>query len=108
MNVEEWQRRCEQSRCKILPKQVTRHGEILLAERLTKDPKSGERVWETIWAISRDGADIGRIVRNQLVQEKHGIYRSTDTEADQKERIAEAVADAENFIKDSRKVGRYT
>lgn len=108
MHTERWQKICEQSKCKVVGKRPTADGNILLAERIVQDPADGTKVFETLWAVERDGADIAQVVRNPLFQEKHGIWRSTDTPTDQKDRIQEAVEAAMQFIRDNKRVGRYS
>lgn len=108
MDVQKWEKICRAGKCEILNRVPTKHGNILMAERLVTDKASGERVWETLWAIERDGTDVAQVVRNNLVQEKNGITRATNLEQDRKDRINEALAVAEQFIKDNLKVGRYT
>lgn len=108
MDIQKWQDTCERARFKLLPKKPTEFGNILLAERIVKDPSDGERVWETMWSIERDGMDVGQVVRNKVVDEVNGFWRSTDTPHDQKKRIEEAVSAALQWIKDNRRVGRYT
>lgn len=108
MNLEKWQDICERAKFKLLPKRHTDQGNILLAERIVRDPADDARVWETMWAIERDGMDVGQVVRNPVVAEVNGFWRSTDTPRDQQDRIEEAVSAATRWIKDNRKVGRYT
>lgn len=49
--------------CVLWPKHFTRYGEILLAERRVIEDLIP--TYETYWAISRDGLDFGRYVRNE-------------------------------------------
>jgi len=108
MNTQQWEQTCRAGKCEILKKQTTPHGNVLLAERKVRDPADGTQVWETLWAIERDGMDIAQAVRNPVMQERNGIWRSTDTPHDRTDRIKETVGVAIQFMKDNCAVGRYT
>jgi hypothetical protein len=93
---------CRNANCVVLPKQSTRYGNILLAER-QKRTEEGAPYFETFWFLERDNVDMGRCVRNNVYEERNGLLRMTT----QDERIREAVADAEQFIQDNLDAGRY-
>lgn len=98
MDVQKFQRICEKSRFRILRKRSTKHGNILLAERCF--PLFGaykehfEPHWQILWAVERNGADVGQIVFCHMV-------------GTQEDRIALAVDAAEQWIRDNLEVGRY-
>jgi len=95
MNRQKFERMTLAEQFKPLKRVHTRHGDVLLAERYRNlDPKMMEPHWQVVWAIDRDGLDMGRIL--------YCRFGSL-----QKDRIAAAVQDAETFMKDCVEAARY-
>ena len=96
MNIQDFEEICNGSKFTILPKHFTPDGNILLAERFKPEPVAH---YETLWAVERDGCDYARFVRNNAFW--------FGTPVDQSKRIADAVEDAMQWMKDNLTVGRY-
>lgn len=80
---------------KYLTRLPNRHGEIFLLEKRANPAEHEyELLMETFWLVVRDGPDVGQSVF-------HNLWESQAT------RMAAAVAVAEQFIQDSRDIGRY-
>lgn len=94
---------CRRGKCRILQKETTPYGDILLAERIQTDEQYPIAFYETMWAIDRDGVDVLRFVRSDIRAKVNGILRLTTEE----ERKQDALADAYQWIKDNIEVGRY-
>lgn len=90
--INSFERRMREMGCLLLPKQFTRYGDILLAERSIME--GAEKYYETYWMLSRDGIDFGRCVRNSWA------VPHTD-------RVAEAVEDAQSWIDANVRNNRY-
>lgn len=108
MNLEQFQKLVARAQFTLIGKRPTKYGEILLAERqcvVADGPLRGRPFYETLWVLNRDGLDLGRTVRNEQWDRKNGSR--TMRFVPQSERIAEAIADAEQFCKDCKRLGRF-
>lgn len=91
---EKW---CERSGLKPVARRLTKLGAVLVAERYHNfhpDYPDGPH-WRVLWAIERGG-----VIDGQYLYFRFGVPQT--------DRIAAAVAVAEQFMKDAEAVGRYT
>ncbi len=108
MDVAKFERICSKSGFQPLDKIWTPDGAILLAERYFNTHPDASAVgmngphWQTLWAIERDGADVG-----QKIFMPFGAVLPSGRKVERKDRIENAVLAAHQWIKDNLDVGRY-
>jgi len=108
MKREEFVSAAQRSGFQVVARRETKHGTVLVAEKVVRDPQDNTPVWETLWAFDRDEeGDVAQVVRNPMYQEKHGVWRNTDTPSDREDRIKEALDVAMQWIEDGATLGRY-
>lgn len=108
MKREEFVAAAQRSGFTVIARRDTKHGTILVAEKVVRDPQDQTKVWETLWSFDQgEEGDVAQVVRNPVYQEKKGVWRNTDTPQDREDRIQEAIDVATRFIEDGASVGRY-
>lgn len=96
MKADEFEKIVRQSKFKLLPKQFTPDGNVLLAERFKPLPVAH---YETLWAWERDDCDFANFVRNNAFWGGHIIAQET--------RINDAMEAAQQWMKDGKVGGLY-
>jgi hypothetical protein len=97
MDVQAFERLCRRNKLQPVTKVVTSHGNILIGEGyFNSSLQFPEPHYLMLWAIERDGMDVGRT-----------LYIGNPLKTTQAARVAQAEKDAIQFIGDSREVGRY-
>lgn len=106
MNLQKFERICTQSSFQPLEKQWTRHGAVLIAERHFRQGESAEHDpahWCVLWAVERNGLDMGQKLYMEDWYEKGGIKLPLK----QQQRIDAARLTATQWIEDNLESGRY-
>ena len=102
MQKERWEEICRLNEVVPVHKEVTPHGDILIAEGLRGPEDRPERAAENqthfkiIWATDRGQMDVAFMLKMSAIS--HPI---------QKDRMDIVLGDARQWVKDNQKVGRY-
>ncbi len=102
MQKERWEEICRLNGVVPIHKEVTKYGDILIAEAMHGPEERPERAAENqshfkiIWATDRGKMDVAFMLKMSAIS--HPI---------QGERIGIVLGDARQWVKDNQKVGRY-
>ena len=107
MELKDWEGVCARAGIRQIEARHTQHGKILLGEKMAyyypHGPDQPVPYYQTFWAIERSECEHAMFVRNDAYTTKNGVYRATTED----ERVADAMEQADIWVREFVKVGAY-